>query len=67
MLNAGRQKLVKDTQRCVSSTGQGVSSCRSQGHESLILQSSWSKVGLNMSPSEAGSRPKGANGQNAMQ
>lgn len=47
--------------------GQGVSSCRSQGHASLILQLSWSKVGLNMSPSEAGLRKKGANGQNAMQ
>ena len=67
MLNAGRRKLVSDTQRYVLSTGEGVSSCRSQRYARLILQSSWSKVGLNTSPSEAGSRPKGANGQHAMQ
>ena len=52
MLNAGRRKLVGDTQRYVLSMGQGMSSCKS-----------W----LKHESSEAGSRPKGANGQHAMQ
>ena len=67
MLNTGRWKLVSDTQRYVLSTDLGMSSWRSQRYARLILQMSWSKFGLNTSPSEAGSRPKGANGQHAMQ
>jgi len=60
-------KLVKDTQRDVPSTGQRMCQvaearwlhgwfCRKDGQIS----------GLSMSPSEAGSRPKGANSQNTM-
>ena len=68
MLNAGRRKLVGDTQRYVLSMGQGMSSCSGFKVCTVdFLQMSWSKVGLNTSPSEAGSRPKGANGQHAMQ
>ena len=63
----GGEKLDSDTQRYVPSTDQGMSSCRSQRYARLILQTSWSKVGLNTSPREAGSRPKGASGQHAMQ
>ena len=51
MLNAGRRKLVGDTQRYVLSMGQGMSSCSGLKVCKVdFLQTSWSKVGLNTSP-----------------
>ena len=68
MLNAGRRKLVSDTQRYVLSMGQGMSSCRGLkvckgDFFADVMVKSW----LKHESSEAGSRPKGANGQHAMQ